>query len=305
MTNDAYYDAVRQRALHGLAHERALGSHFPGQLLAARTEWTDDGLRMEVDDLTADDQPAEVSPVALGVIGDMAIGSAVRRNMPPGTRTATVTLTVSYVPRRFAGVLSAESRLTLLHQGQGLGSTVLRAGDEVVGHSAAWFATPPVTGGRQLAPLPWQAPPVPQLTEPELSDGERTVMDCCLAAARRAEAAGLGLSWSLMDWTWQEAGDGLIAGSCPIEPQMRNRARHVQGGLLYAAAAMAAIRSAGFGRHDIVDGTYQFLRPADGERLQIEARRLRRGRGTASVEIRLTADGTHCGEAIFGIGGAD
>ena len=79
---------------------------------------------------------------------------------------------------------------------------------------------------------------------------------------------------------------------------MTNRVGHVQGGALYGIALAAAAHAVGPGM-EVAEGHYQFVRPADGERIVVDGAVLRRGRSAAFAEATLTVEGRRVGATRF------
>ncbi len=50
---------------------------------------------------------------------------------------------------------------------------------------------------------------------------------------------------------------------------------------------------------EVAEGHYQFVRPADGERIVVDGAVLRRGRSAAFAEATLTVQGRRVGAARF------
>jgi acyl-coenzyme A thioesterase PaaI-like protein len=83
-------------------------------------------------------------------------------------------------------------------------------------------------------------------------------------------------------------------------PAVANRAGQIQGGALFDGAAAAAERALAAPSAVLVDGHYQFLRPARARIVAVNGRVLRRGRRVAFVETQVAGDGQLVGLGRFG-----
>jgi acyl-coenzyme A thioesterase PaaI-like protein len=150
--------------------------------------------------------------------------------------------------------------------------------------------------------MPWEfedPPPIVIPAEGDLDESEAAAVAATRAAGERAAARGTSVSEEILAFAWGEASEGHALGELRVGPELTNRVGHIQGGALYGAAMMAAARALGPSTPRLVDGHYQFLRPADGASLAAEAVVLRRGRGAAFVQSRLSVDATLVGAGLF------
>ena len=125
-------------------------------------------------------------------------------------------------------------------------------------------------------------------------------MAAAVAAGERAARRGTAISDELLPFGWESPAEGRTSGTLRIGPELANRVGHVQGGALYGAAALAATRALDLPEARLLDGHYQFLRPADGTVLVAQAAVLRRGRRAAFVEARLQVENKLVGSGLFG-----
>jgi acyl-coenzyme A thioesterase PaaI-like protein len=251
--------------------------------------------------------PGIVPPVALAAIADLAIGSAVRTALGAGRRLGTVSLTLHHIGSSARAPVDAEPTLLWADPdtGDGVARCDLRdARGELVGAAQGWFLALPVPDGRQLPLLPWErepepAPRIDALAEGDLDERERAAVAATLRAHERARERGTSIAEELTSPAWAETTDEDTAlGTLDVGPEVTNRVGHVQGGALYGIALAAAARAVGPGM-EVAEGHYQFVRPADGERIVVDGAVLRRGRSAAFAEATLTVEGRRVGAARF------
>ncbi len=150
--------------------------------------------------------------------------------------------------------------------------------------------------------LPWEfntLPEVPALTMADLKPNEVQFLANVQAANARAAVAGTSVEDELLHFVWHPAGPDTSWGELTIGPELSNRVGHVQGGALYAIAARAGGHALGNGRWDLAEGSYQFLRPAEGRSLTARAAVLRRGRSLAFVQVHIDVDEAAVGAGLF------
>ena len=297
-------DAVLAAALRAAASTRALGMHYYGHLLGIASSRPDEGRprpHLAPDPAVV---PDVVPAVALAAIADLAIGSAVRAALGAGRRLGTVSLTLHHIGSAARAPVDAEPTLLWADPdtGDGLARCDLRdAHGRLVGAAQGWFLALPVPDGRQLPPLPWEresAPTIEALTEGDLDERERAAVTATLRAQERAEQRGTSTAEELTAPTWSESDEGTAQGTLQVGPEVTNRVGHVQGGALYGIALAAAAHAVGPGM-EVAEGHYQFLRPADGERIEVDGAVLRRGRAAAFAEATLSVEGRRVGVARF------
>jgi acyl-coenzyme A thioesterase PaaI-like protein len=241
--------------------------------------------------------PGAVPPVGLAAIADLALGSALRARLGAGRRLGTVSLTLHHTGTDIRPPVTADADTVWVAPDPGEG--VMRcdltdATGRTVGAGQAWFMALPIPEGRQLPLLPWERegePAIETVTEADLDERERTAVEETLRAAERALERGTSVGEELTAPEWDAgAADGTASGVLNLGPSITNRVGHVQGGALYGIGLAAAAQAVGPGMA-AADGHVQFLRPADGGELVAQGTTLRRGRGAAFAESRLTVDG--------------
>jgi acyl-CoA thioesterase len=133
----------------------------------------------------------------------------------------------------------------------------------------------------------------------ELTEREAAAVAATRAAGQRAVQTDTSVSEQLLPIVWEPGLKARARGSLPIGPELGNRVGAIQGGALYAAAAAAASTALADPSAMLVEGTYQFIRPAFGQTLLAEATVLRRGSSVAYAEARLLADDKLVGAGLF------
>lgn len=298
-------DPLLARALQAVGRARVLGLHFYGHIIGIGGRQAHDG-RSEV---TIEGEPngsagRGASPVALATVADLAIGAAIRSHLELGCRLGTVTLSVQHPVVPVVGPIVARGEAASSDDEIKSGRCVLSTPDgSVVGYAQGSFAALPPPPGVVLALLPWERDPMPQVpavTLADLDEQEEAAVAAARSAGERAHRRGTTLSDELLPFDWRpQSVEGCASGEFSVGPELANRVRHVQGGALYGAATLVARQALGVPSATLLEGHYQFVRPADGAILHAEGTVLRRGRLAAFVESRLAVDGKLVGAGLF------
>jgi len=296
-------DAVLARALRAVGRMRALGLHFYGHFIGVTGQLPADGrARLELEGEPGGVGAAVVSPAALATLADLALSATVRSRVAPGARLGTVTLMLQHSPGDVAGPIVADAAVLQVENGFGAAQCTLWSGDVAIGAGQASFALLPAPPGKALRLTPWEQRDPPTVIAPsldELNEREAAAVVAARAAGQRAAVHGTAVSQEILAFSWRVSPEGRASGMLEIGPELDNRVGHVQGGVLYGAAAATAIQALDAPEAVLADGYYQFLRPADGLILSAEGTVVRRGRGAAFVEARLMVDGTLVGIGLF------
>jgi acyl-coenzyme A thioesterase PaaI-like protein len=299
-------------AIAAVARTRAQGMHFYGQILGITTRPPDggpSGPQLVPDPAVT---PGPVPPVALAAVADLAMGSAVRAAMGPGRRLGTVTMTLHHIAPVVTAPVVPTARVVWLDEKQRHALArvdCIDASGALVAAGQGWFMALPVPERVALRLLPWELdtlPPAGPLAPDELEPDERSAVEATLRAAERARERGTSVSAELTALCWDDDVPADNArGSLRIGPALTNRVGHVQGGALYGiglAAAARAISTGGNGGDTPptpAEGSWQFLTPADGDDLVVEATVGRVGRGAAFASATLSVDGRAVGNGQF------
>lgn len=293
-----------ERAVDAVARTRALGLHFVGHFLGIVGLPPQDGRSRLLLDVEPGAEPGTpVSPVSLAVVADLAMGTAIRAHLGAGRRLSTVAMTAHYVAAVATGPVTASAAAPQVGE-DGRAFARCELTDHrgaLVGAIDAWFVALPAPPGRELAPIPWELPEprvVQPLTIAGMTRAEKGAVDACVAAGRRAATGRTSVVEELIGPSIPESTGGRVTGELQIGFAHTNRVGHVQGGVLYGAAALAARRAVAEDMH-LAEGHLQFLAPAHGESLVVEARATRQGRRTSFTEARLIVDGGLVGAGTF------
>ncbi|MCC6174240.1 MAG: hypothetical protein IT305_02955 [Chloroflexi bacterium] len=300
-------DPILVRALRAVGRTRALGLHFYGHFigmgLPGDDHATNGAARLSLEGEPDGVGAAHVSPVAVATLADLALGAAVRSLVAPGARLGTATLAIQHPDVPIRGPVFAEAGAHPVAGDQkNVRCSLVTPTGRIVGYAQGWFAALPSPHGRPLGLMPWERRETVPVAVPALADldeREAAAVAAARAAGERAQRRGTAVSEEMLHFEWQPSDGGRSHGTLAIGPEIGNRVGHIQGGALYGAAALAATRALGVPSLALVDGAYQFLRPADGATLIGEGTVLRRGRSAAFVEARLSVDERLVGTGLF------
>jgi acyl-coenzyme A thioesterase PaaI-like protein len=287
---------LRERALKAVGRTRSVGPHFYANLLEIsypQRDASDFVLGM------ADDPAGHNAPVAVGAmatLADLALGAAVRREVGPSRRLATVTLDLSFTGTVARGEVQARPQITWVEPGAQRQAharcDVHDRGGNLLATGSAWFMAVPVPAGTTMPALPWE---VDQATaQPVASDQldavEREAVEVTLVAGKLAAENGTSVIDELLRPRWGESVGQLVQGTLDLGPAITNRVGHAQGGALFGVAAAAALRAAGDDMQ-LATAKMQYMRPGAGDRLVTSATLLRRGTVVAFVHSQIDAAG--------------
>src|SRR5688572_22131964 len=98
---------IRRRVLRAIALNRTPGYHFPGNFIDLSFDRVSSaGTRLSYE--TDAQDPGDIG--SLAVAADFALGMAIRADLDPATRLATVSMTLELASAARAGIVSAASR---------------------------------------------------------------------------------------------------------------------------------------------------------------------------------------------------
>lgn len=279
--------------LLGLARNRRPGLHFAGNFAGLAFDDAPQGesrVRMEVGPHLADIR-AEASLGALAMLADVALGVAIRSQLAPESRLATVTLHLQLTGASSAGTLAAngafESFLAGVSGRQGLARVHVANGAGPVAFGSGAFMTLPPPPGVTLHPVVRARADAP-LAESELTPPERALLAHADAALAQANA-----DHAFIDRFWGYVAEPTGEGARCVTPngmQVANRVGHVQGGLLIGLAGNTASTALG-GEWRLSSISSWFTSPGEGESLETRSTIEHRGRLTAVVRTRVLAAG--------------
>ena len=278
---------IRRRILTALALNRAPGFHFSGNFLGVRyAEITPRYARVELDaGPHSEDEDGSVNISAVALLADVALASAVRANLTPAQRLATVSLHLQFKGAPLRGALGARGEFESFLDGvagqQGLSRLTLSAGGRpaLFGTGAFMVLNPPL--GVTMYPIASAVHAAAEpLAEPALDAGERALLMCCDAAlAAAGEARGF------LRHLWGQHAEPTPQGArCRVQngAHIGNRVGHMQGGLQVGMAASTA--RAALPDHWMLSAiSAWFISPGEGRHLTATSRIVHRGRQTAVV----------------------
>lgn len=288
--------ATRQRALDSVARARSVGPHFFGNFIGISGRPAIDGCACLELAVEPDAAPGgQISATAVATVADLTMTAAIRDRVGRQNRLGTITLVVHHLQPVVRGPVRTEAVATRVELDEKRGFARCEVRDRagtLVAVSDGWFVAMPVARGQRLGPVAWELPPdtpVPPVPETELQPDERSAVEACAAAADRAATAGTSVVDELLAMAWTATVEGGVRGELGVGLQHVNRGGHVQGGVLYGAAALGAKRVVAEGMQ-LAEGHVSFLAPADGRTLVVESSVLRHGGRTSFAESRLTVD---------------
>ncbi|MGH8732983.1 MAG: acyl-CoA thioesterase domain-containing protein, partial [Burkholderiales bacterium] len=292
-------ERIRRRVLRAIALNRTPGYHFPGNFIDLSFDRVESGntrLSYEID---------EHDIGSLAVLADFALGTAIRADLDPATRLATVSMTLDLASRPRPGIVSAASRCHgFMGEGDegriGRSRLVLEDAGGEIGYGSGAFMVlkppPQVT----LHPVPQRKrgdaePPV--LAERELAPDELGILRRADEALERAAKTGqpfIRHFWGFLP----EAAPGGASCVMPNGPHVGNRVGYVQGGILLGLAAATAT-SALPETWMLSAVTAAFISPGEGPALQARASVVHQGQRVSVVRSEVTrSDGRRVLEAM-------
>lgn len=287
-------DAVG-RALDALGRRRAVGLHFFGHFLGV--EGIDSGAGSAEMRLTGWDGQRFRSPFAveLGTLADLAMGQAIRSQMPEGLRLATSSLLLHQGQPTAVGpyVAAASVRWTDIERRTATAAVDIRDhAARLVAFGSGSFSALPPPGGTPLRHADWSVVrrgAIPPLDVRDLDTNEKLVVAAVEKAADRGDVIEelLGVAW------WQDGAQ--LLGTLEAGPHLANRVGHLQGGVIYGVIADAGQRITGDGFR-VVDVRVQYLRPAGQGPVTITAELLRQGRTAAFARVTVAHQGQAAAE---------
>jgi acyl-coenzyme A thioesterase PaaI-like protein len=288
-------DQIRRRVLRAIALNRTPGLHFPGNFIELSFDQVASG------DTRVSYQTGPHCVEAhggsdlgsLAVLADFALGTAVRADLHPATRLATVSMTLELGAAPRAGIVRAASRCHGF-VGKGDGRTgrsrvVLEDPGGEVGYGSGAFMVLEPPPERTLHPVPHRkrgdAEP-PPLAERDLAPDELRILrhaDDALERAAKRRQPFIRHFWGFLP----QAARGAASCVMPIGPHVGNRVGYVQGGILLGLAAVTA--AAALPETWMLSGiAAAFISPGDGAALNAQANVVHHGRRVSVVRTELT-----------------
>jgi len=283
---------IRERVLRAIALNREPGFHFVGNFAEVSFERT----AAEDSRVTLAAGPHCVDPdgqVNLGLaamLADMALAASIRANVHPGTRLATVSMSLQFTGARLEGPLESVAEFQgFLGNGetrQGLSRARLHGPGGVVAIAqGAFMPLPPPPGVAQF-PLPRNPRTAATLRETDLTAEERRI----LALADEALAGGdVGFIDRFLGYAPRRTKAGAST-TMRNGVHVGNRVGHVQGGLLMGLAATTAI-AAMPARWGLSAIHAVFVSPGQGKALAARATCVHHGSMTGVARTRISGPG--------------
>jgi acyl-coenzyme A thioesterase PaaI-like protein len=236
-------DRIRGRVLRAIALNRTPGYHFPGNFIDLSFDRVaSDGSRLSYE--AGEQDAADIG--SLAVAADFALGTAVRADLDPATRLATVSMTLELAATPRAGIIAAASRCHGF-VGEGYGRigrsrVTIEDGSGEIGYGSGAFMVLQPPPGVELYPVPHRKrgdPEPPPLAERDLAPDELGILrhaNQALERAARAKQPFIRHFWGFLP----QATKGGAVCVMPNGPHVGNRVGYVQGGILLGLAAATA-----------------------------------------------------------------
>jgi acyl-coenzyme A thioesterase PaaI-like protein len=294
-------DRIRARVLRAIALNRTPGYHFPGNFVDLSFDRVASaGSRVSYE--TGEQDAADIG--SLAVAADFALGTAVRADLDPATRLATVSMTLELAAAPRAGIVTAASRCHGF-VGEGYGRigrsrVTIEDGAGEIGFGSGAFMVLQPPPGVELHPVPHRKrgdPEPPPLAEGDLTPDELGIVrhaDQALERAARTKQPFIRHFWGFLP----QASPGGAACVMPNGPHVGNRVGYVQGGILIGLAAATATAA--------VPETWMlsavaaaFISPGQGPALEARASVVHQGQRVSVVRTEvMRSDGRRALEAM-------
>jgi len=283
-------DQIRRQVLRAIALNRTPGYHFPGNFIDLSFDRVDSAnTRLSYE--TDPQDPGDIG--SLAVLADFALGTAIRADLDPATRLATVSMTLELAAAPRAGIVRAASRCHGFvgegYGGIGRSRVSIEDGGGEIGYGSGAFMVlkppPEVT----LHPVPHRKrgdaePPV--LAERDLAPDELRILRHADDALERAAKTGqpfIRHFWGFLP----EAAPGGASCVMPNGPHVGNRVGYVQGGILLGLAAATA--TAALPETWMLSAiAAAFISPGEGSTLKAEAKAVHRGQRVSVIRTEVT-----------------
>jgi uncharacterized protein (TIGR00369 family) len=281
--------------LRAIALNRTPGYHFPGNFIDLSFD------RVGSADTRVSYEAGEHDIGSLAVAADFALGTAIRADLDPATRLATVSMTLELAGQPSVGVVTAASRRHgSIDNSIGRSRVVLEDSRGEIGYGSGAFMVLPPPPGVELHPVPHRKrgdPDPPPLAERDLAPDELPILRRADEALERAAKTGqpfLQHFWGFLP----QAMDGGAACLMPNGPHVGNRVGYVQGGILLGLAAATA-RAALPQTAMLSSIAAAFISPGQGPALKAQASVVHQGQRVAVVRSEVTrSDGRRVLEAM-------
>jgi acyl-coenzyme A thioesterase PaaI-like protein len=277
-------ERIRRRVLRAISLNRTPGYHFPGNFIDLSFD------RVGSADTRVSYEAGESDIGSLAVLADFALGTAIRADLDPSTRLATVSMTLELAAMPRTGTVSAAARCHgFVGEGEGrIGRarvSIEDGGGEIGFGSGAFMVLKPPPGV-QLHPVPHRkrgdAEPA-VLEERHLAADELLILRRAEEALQQEKKPFLRQFWGFLP----EAVPGGATCVMPNGPHVGNRVGYVQGGILFGlAAATATVALPETWRLSLAAAA--FISPGDGPALRAQASVVHQGQRSAVIRTEVT-----------------
>jgi acyl-coenzyme A thioesterase PaaI-like protein len=233
---------------------------------------------------------------SLAVAADFALGTAIRADLDPATRLATVSMALELAAAPRAGLVSMASRCHgFVGEGDGRigrGRVLLEDAGGEFGYGSGAFMVLKPPPGVALHPVPHRKrgdPEPPVLDERDLAPDELRILKHADRALERSAKSGepfIRHFWGFLP----KAAPGGASCVMPNGPHVGNRVGYVQGGILLGLAAATA--TAALPETWMLGAVAAaFISPGEGSALQARASLVHRGQRVSVIRTEITRGG--------------
>lgn len=291
-------EAIRAQVLRGIALNREPGYHFAGNFLDLSydhvgTDYT--ALSVDVAPYCAD-ADGQLNLSGFAILADLVMAAAVRAELPPHTRLATVTMNLQLTGAPRTGRLAGRGAMHGFVQGaagrQGASAVSISNAAGLVGTGTATFMVLKPPKGVELHPVPHRRRgenPTPEIAGGRLRPDENKVLataDAALAQAREHGGSFIERFWGVQAKHAPGGAHSVVKNG----PHIGNRVGHVQGGILLGLAAENAV--AALTPHWALTAiSAWYISPGEGRSLKIKSKVVHHGRLIAVVRTQVTGKG--------------
>ena len=276
-------ERVRGRVLRAIALNRTPGYHFPGNFIDLSFD------RVASDDTRISYESDAHDIGSLAVLADFALGTAIRADLDPATRLATVSMTLELAAAPRAGTVTAAARCPgFVGEGEGRigrARASIEDGGGEIGYGSGAFMVLKPPPGVELHPVPHRKrgdPEPPVLEERDLAPDELRILRHAEKALQQQKNPFMRHFWGFLP----QAAPGGATCVMPNGPHVGNRVGYVQGGILLGlAAATATAALPETWRLSLVAAA--FISPGDGPALRARASVVHQGQRSAVIRTEV------------------
>jgi acyl-coenzyme A thioesterase PaaI-like protein len=280
-------DAILDRLLRALHHNRTAGSSFAGDMLDLSSEIVPGGARMTVaPGIHVTAARGIIDPLCFSAFVDIALARAVRAASQYPARMAT-----TFINLRLNGApLKAPLVANGVFEGWSVGTegrfasshVELTGPDGPIGSASGQFAA---LGGADMAVRFYNSERLAPLAVSDLTDSEQAVFARAGDALRRAQSKGTPFISEFWDIVVEQT-DGGARSIFRNGPHAANLVGHLQGGLQMGLAEVTAASALGEG-WAMTSLNAAFVRAGVGEAFVTTSDIMHRGRTTAVLVNRI------------------